>query len=78
MLADGGNAIEAMIAMAASIAAVYPHMNHIGGDAFWLIHEPKGRVRAIMGAGPAGAKATRSFIANTARTRSRRAGRLRR
>jgi gamma-glutamyltranspeptidase/glutathione hydrolase len=61
VLAEGGNAIEAMIAMAASIAAAYPHMNHIGGDAFWLIHEPKGRVRAIMGAGQAGAKATPSF-----------------
>ncbi|MEI9803593.1 MAG: gamma-glutamyltransferase family protein [Pseudolabrys sp.] len=61
ILAEGGNAIEAMIAMAASIAAVYPHMNHIGGDGFWLIREPSGRVRAIMGAGPAGAKATIRF-----------------
>jgi len=61
ILAEGGNAIEAMIAMAASIAAVYPHMNHIGGDGFWLIREPSGRVRAIMGAGRAGAKATRQF-----------------
>src|SRR5437868_10150951 len=58
MLAEGGNALEAMVAMAATIAAVYPHMNHVGGDAFWLIREPSGRVRAIMGAGPAGAKAT--------------------
>src|SRR5665213_284498 len=58
ILAEGGNAIEAMIAMAASIVAVYPHMNHIGGDGFWLIREPTGRVRAIMGAGRAGAKAT--------------------
>ena len=58
ILAEGGNAIEAMIAMAASIAAVYPHMNHIGGDGFWLIREPNGRVRAIMGAGRAGSKAT--------------------
>jgi gamma-glutamyltranspeptidase len=57
-LAEGGNAIEAMLAMAASIAAVYPHMNHIGGDGFWLIREPSGRVRALMGAGTAGAKAT--------------------
>ena len=54
ILAEGGNAIEAMLAMAASIAAVYPHMNHIGGDGFWLIREPSGRVRAIMGAGRAG------------------------
>ncbi len=54
ILAEGGNAIEAMLAMAAAIAALYPHMNHIGGDGFWLIHEPSGRVRAIMAAGPAG------------------------
>src|SRR3954466_8838968 len=57
ILADGGNALEAMVAMAATIAAVYPHMNHIGGDGFWLVREPNGRVRALMGAGPAGAKA---------------------
>ncbi len=57
ILAEGGNAIEAMVAMAASIAAVYPHMNHLGGDGFWLIREPRGRVRAIMAAGPAGALA---------------------
>lgn len=61
ILEEGGNAIEAMLAMAASIAAVYPHMNHIGGDGFWLIREPSGRVRAIMGAGRAGAKATPRF-----------------
>ena len=36
-------------------------MNHIGGDGFWLIREPSGRVRAIMGAGRAGAKATRQL-----------------
>ena len=58
MLAEGGNAVEAMVAMAATIAAVYPHMNHIGGDGFWLIREPRGQVRAIMAAGLAGARAT--------------------
>ena len=47
--------------MAASIAAVYPHMNHIGGDGFWLVREPNGRVRALMAPGPAGAKATIPF-----------------
>jgi gamma-glutamyltranspeptidase len=56
-LAEGGNALEAMLAMAAAIAAVYPHMNHPGGDGFWLVHEPRGRLRAIMGSGPAGARA---------------------
>jgi gamma-glutamyltranspeptidase len=58
MLAEGGNAIEAMVAMAATIVAVYPHMTHIGGDGFWLIREPRGSVRAIMAAGGAGARAT--------------------
>jgi gamma-glutamyltranspeptidase len=57
ILGDGGNAIEAMVAMAATIAAVYPHMNHIGGDGFWLLREPSGRVRALMAAGRAGADA---------------------
>ena len=61
ILAEGGNAVEAMIAMAATIAAVYPHMNHIGGDGFWLVREPSGRVRAIMAPGPAGSKATREL-----------------
>jgi gamma-glutamyltranspeptidase/glutathione hydrolase len=61
ILADGGNAIEAMVAMAATIAAVYAHMNHIGGDGFWLIRERNGRVRALMAAGRAGALAQREL-----------------
>lgn len=40
VLNDGGNAIEAMIASAATIAVVYPHMNALGGDNFWLFAEP--------------------------------------
>jgi len=62
-MAEGGNAIEAMVAMAATIAAVYPHMNHIGGDGFWLVRERSGRVRAVMAAGRAGARASREFYA---------------
>src|SRR5881394_2081502 len=57
VLREGGNAIEAMLAMAAVIAAVYPHMNHVGGDGFFLIREPSRRIRALMGAGPAGSGA---------------------
>src|SRR6476619_106484 len=59
ILGEGGNAIEAMVAMAATIAAVYPHMNHLGGDGIWLIREPARRVRAVMAIGRAGANARR-------------------
>ncbi|GJE56719.1 MULTISPECIES: gamma-glutamyltransferase family protein [Methylobacterium] len=58
VLAQGGNAIEAMVAMAATIAVVYPHMNGIGGDGFWLVRERGGRVRGIEACGPAGSLAT--------------------
>jgi gamma-glutamyltranspeptidase/glutathione hydrolase len=57
VLAEGGNALEAMVAMAAAIAVVYPHMNHLGADGFWLIREPAGRIRALMAAGAAGSRA---------------------
>jgi len=60
-LAEGGNALEAMVAMAATSAAVYPHMTHLGGDGIWLVREPSGRVRALMAAGRAGANARREL-----------------
>ncbi len=58
VLRAGGNAIEAMIAMAAAIAVVYPHMTGIGGDAFWLIAQPGRPPKGIDGAGRAGTRAT--------------------
>ena len=61
VIAEGGNALEAMVAMAATIAAVYPHMSHVGGDGFWLVRERSGRVRALMAAGRAGANAAREL-----------------
>ena len=69
ILRDGGNAIEAMVAMAATIAVVYPHMNSIGGDGFWLIRDARGRVRAIEACGPAAATASQipRFAMNTRR-----------
>ncbi len=85
ILAEGGNALEAMVAMAAMIAVVYPHMNHLGGDGFWLIRFPNGRAHAIMAPGPAGQDAHPDFYRDyrddpAARTacRAHRAGRGRR
>ncbi|PZO18357.1 MAG: gamma-glutamyltransferase [Burkholderiales bacterium] len=63
VLRDGGNAVEAMVAAAAAIAVVYPHMNAIGGDGFWLIHEPGKAPVAISACGPAAALADLDFYA---------------
>ncbi|MBS27814.1 MAG: gamma-glutamyltransferase [Alphaproteobacteria bacterium] len=54
VLREGGNALEAMIAAAAAIAVVYPHMNSIGGDGFWLISPAGGDPIAIDACGGAG------------------------
>jgi gamma-glutamyltranspeptidase/glutathione hydrolase len=61
VLEDGGNAIEAMIAAAAAITVVYPHMNAIGGDNFWLIHEPGKPPRGIDACGAAAELADRNL-----------------
>lgn len=60
VMREGGNAIEAMIAAASTIAVVYPHMNGIGGDSFWLIVPPEGQGEpiAIDACGPAAQAAT--------------------
>ncbi len=58
VLRDGGSAVEAAIATAATLAVVYPQMNSIGGDGFWLIAEPGEAPVAISACGRAGAAAT--------------------
>jgi len=63
VLREGGNAIEAMVAAAATIAVVYPHMNGLGGDGFWLIVPPQGNPIAIDASGAAGSQATLDFYA---------------
>ncbi len=63
VLRDGGNATEAMVAAAAAIAVVYPHMNAVGGDGFWLIAEPGEAPVGIDAAGWSAAMATPDFYA---------------
>jgi gamma-glutamyltranspeptidase len=63
ILKDGGNAIEAAVAVAACLAAVYPHMTGIGGDGFWLIAEPDGSVHAIDACGRSAARADLALYA---------------
>jgi gamma-glutamyltranspeptidase len=61
VLRDGGSATEAAVAMAATLAVVYPHMTGIGGDSFWLLGRPGRRPAAVDGAGAAGSTVTASL-----------------
>jgi oxamate amidohydrolase len=61
VMREGGNAVEAMVAAASTIAVVYPHMNSIGGDGFWLVHVPGEAPRAIDASGAAASGANIAF-----------------
>ena len=59
VLERGGNALDAAVAAAITIAVVYPHMTGIGGDSFWLVWDAAGhRLRGLNAAGRAAAAAT--------------------
>ena len=70
VLREGGNALEAMIAAAATIAVAYPHMNSIGGDSFWLVHVPGKAPGAIDACGAAAQAASREWYAERGITTS--------
>jgi oxamate amidohydrolase len=61
VLEAGGTAVEAMVAAAATIAVVYPHMNGIGGDGFWLVRKKGEAPIGISGCGRAAGLATPEF-----------------
>src|SRR5690554_4414618 len=60
VLQEGGSAVDAAIAVNATLGIVYPHMSGMGGDSFWLIHDAKeNRLHALNGSGRAVSGATR-------------------
>jgi gamma-glutamyltranspeptidase/glutathione hydrolase len=63
VLQEGGNATDAMIAMAGILAVVRPHMNGIGGDAFGIFYDGEtGEITALNASGRAGEVATPEFF----------------
>ncbi len=59
----GGNALDAAIAAAVTLAVAYPHMNGVGGDLFALVHQPAGDTVAVNGSGRAPSGAAREAAA---------------
>src|ERR1700752_3129341 len=63
-LRAGGNALDAAVAAAATIAVVYPHMNGLGGDNVWLIYDARARaLKALCGIGRSARAATIAWYA---------------
>lgn len=51
ILREGGNALDAAIAIGATIAVVYPHFCGLGGDAVWMVADEEGRKDCFLGIG---------------------------
>jgi len=51
--ASGGNAVDAALHAAVTLAVVYPHMCGVGGDLFALVQNPDGKLVAIDSSGRA-------------------------
>ena len=48
ILADGGNAFDAAVAVSAALAVVEPYSSGIGGGGFWLLHRARDRFEVMV------------------------------
>jgi gamma-glutamyltranspeptidase/glutathione hydrolase len=77
VLKSGGNATDAIIAMAGVLAVTRPHMNGVGGDAFGIFFDGEtGEVTALNASGRSGALATPAFFAEAGVTEIPQSGAL--
>jgi gamma-glutamyltranspeptidase/glutathione hydrolase len=58
----GGNAVDAALAAATTLAVVYPHMCGVGGDLFALVREPEGRIVVVNASGAAPAAVDAAWL----------------
>lgn len=66
ILQQGGNAVDAAIAVAAAVNVVEPQMSGIGGDGFIMVYRRDlGKIEVANGTGPAPLAATRERYAGT-------------
>jgi gamma-glutamyltranspeptidase / glutathione hydrolase len=63
LLHAGGNAVDAILATAAALGVVEPHMSGPGGDGFLMLHSG-GEIRCLNGAGAAPLAVTRQLYSD--------------
>ncbi len=64
MIKKGGNAVDASVAVAFTLAVTYPHAGNIGGGGFMLIRTPNNKVFALDYRETAPLKASRDMYLN--------------
>ncbi|MFB6261832.1 MAG: gamma-glutamyltransferase family protein, partial [Thiohalorhabdaceae bacterium] len=66
VLADGGNAFDAAVAVSAALAVVEPYSSGLGGGGFWLLHTRGGSDVMVDGREEAPSDASRTMYQNDA------------
>ena len=63
ILKNGGNAMDAAIAAASTLAVVIPNMNGLGGDSIALWYDAKkNKINVINGSGKSPSKASKQYF----------------